>query len=155
RRRHTPTLALRYPKVTGRMYNETLGKIQFWLITPGFWLQSLAQGWVGLHGMRRRIADYDPALGITTGHILVTIAGFVIGLSMLIMVYNLVRSARHGEVAQANPWRSRAPEFQIPSPIPEHSYAQPFVVTGEPYDYGLPGSVYVNMNPTAVPAAAD
>jgi cytochrome c oxidase subunit 1 len=144
-----------YPKMTGRMYNEKLGKLHFWLIMPGFWVQSLGQIAIGLQGMRRRIADYDPALGIQTGQMLVTIAGFVVGLSVLVMVYNLIWSARRGEVAVANPWRSRAPEFQIPSPIPEHSYAQPFVVTGEPYDYGLPGSTYVNMNPGAVPAAAD
>ncbi|RME48214.1 MAG: cytochrome C oxidase subunit I, partial [Caldilineae bacterium] len=73
------------------------------------------------------------------------------------MVYNLWVSARRGEVAEANPWGSRSPEWQIPSPIPEHSYAEPFVVVGEPYDYGLPGSVYVNMHPSAgaaAPAAA-
>lgn len=142
-----------YPKVTGRMYNERLAQIHFWLITPGFWVQSIGQIMIGLQGMRRRIADYDPALGIQGGQMLVTIAGFVIGLSVLVMIYNLVWSARRGEVAAANPWRSRAPEFQIPSPIPEHSYATPFVVTGEPYDYGLPGSTYVSMNPTG--AAAD
>jgi cytochrome c oxidase subunit 1 len=138
-----------FPKITGRKYNESLGKLHFWLMTPGFWVQSLGQMQVGLHGMRRRIVDYDPALGIQTGHVLITIAGFVIGLSVLIMLYNLVTSARKGEVAEANPWGSRSPEWQIPSPIPEHSYAQPFVVTGEPYDYGLPGSVYVNMSPSA------
>jgi cytochrome c oxidase subunit 1 len=65
----------------------------------------------------------------------------------LIMVFNMVRSARRGEVAAANPWQSRSPEFQIPSPIPEHSYAQPFIVTGEPYDYGRPDSVYIHMTP--------
>jgi cytochrome c oxidase subunit 1 len=142
-----------YPKVTGRMYNERLAQVHFWLITPGFWVQSIGQIMIGLQGMRRRIADYDPALGIQSGQMLITIAGFVIGLSVLVMIYNLVWSARRGAVAAKNPWRSRAPEFQIPSPIPEHSYATPFVVTGEPYDYGLPGSSYVSMNPTS--AAAD
>jgi cytochrome c oxidase subunit 1 len=55
-----------YPKITGRMYNETLGKLHFWLMTPGFWLMSMAQMTVGTMGMRRRIADYDPALGWRT-----------------------------------------------------------------------------------------
>ena len=141
-----------FPKVTGRMYNERLGKIHFWIGVPGFWVQSLVQAYIGLHGMRRRIADYDPALGIQTGHILITIAGFAIGISMILMVYNLIVSARRGEVAAANPWGSRSPEFQIPSPIPEHSYAQPFVVVGEPYDYARPGSTYVNMNPAGMAA---
>ncbi len=144
-----------YPKATGRMYNERLGKVHFWLMVPGFWVQSLAQMRIGLLGMRRRIVDYDPALGIDTGQVLITVAGFVIGISVLIMVYNLVRSARKGEVAVANPWRSRSPEWQIPSPVPEKSYAQPIVVVGEPYDYGLAGSTYVRMSPTGASGASE
>lgn len=136
-----------FPKATGRQYNETLGKIHFWLMTPSFWVMSLGQAWAGLQGMRRRIVDYDPALGITGIQIAITLAGFAIFVSVLVMVYNLARSARRGEVAKTNPWRSRSPEWQIPSPIPEHSYAHPFVVVGEPYDYALPGSTYVSMNP--------
>ena len=144
-----------FPKVTGRMYNEKLGKLHFWLIVPGFWVQSLGQMRVGLLGMRRRIVDYDPALGIDTGQLLITIAGFVIGVSVLIMLYNLVSSVRRGEVSVPNPWRSRSPEWQIPSPIPEHSYAQPIVIVGEPYDYGLPGSIYVRMSPAGASGASD
>lgn len=133
-----------FPKVTGRMYNERLGKLHFWLMTPAFWLMSLGQMWTGLRGMRRRIADYDPALGIDAGHLLITIAGFVIATAVLVMIYNLVRSARKGEVAMANPWRSRSPEWQlIDAPVPELSYDRPIEVVGDPYDYGLPGSVYV------------
>jgi cytochrome c oxidase subunit 1 len=144
-----------YPKATGRMYNERLGKVHFWLMVPGFWVQSLAQMRIGLLGMRRRIVDYDPALGIDTGQVLITVAGFVIGISVLIMIYNLVRSARKGEVAVANPWRSRSPEWQIPSPVPEKSYAQPIVVVGEPYDYGLAGSTYVRMSPAGASGASE
>jgi cytochrome c oxidase subunit 1 len=134
-----------YPKVTGRMYNERLGKVHFWLMTPAFWAQSLGQIQVGLKGMRRRIVDWDAALGIGAGQMVVTIAGFLIGFSILIMLFNLIQSARKGEVAEANPWNSRSPEWQIPSPIPEVSYAEPFQVVGEPYDYGLPDSGYVSM----------
>ncbi len=137
-----------YPKVTGRMYNETLGKIHFWLMTPAFWAQTLGQMTVGVMGMRRRIADYDPALGngmIQAGHVVVTIAGFAIAFGVLLMLYNFIRSAEVGKVAGANPWRSRSPEWQIPSPVPEHSFAAPVTVVGEPYDYGLAGSTYVRM----------
>jgi len=144
-----------YPKVTGRQYNETLGKLHFWLMTPAFWVQTLGQMRVGLMGMRRRIADYDPALGIDTGQLLVTIAGFVIAVSALIMIYNLISSARSRRVAEANPWGSRSPEWQIPSPIPEHSYARPLVIVGEPYDYGLPGSVYARMSPAGASGASE
>ncbi|GIV78379.1 MAG: cytochrome c oxidase subunit 1 [Litorilinea sp.] len=138
-----------YPKITGRMYDERLGKLHFWIMTPGFWLQSIGQMSVGVMGMRRRIADYDPALGIEPGHILITIAGFAIAFSILLMIYNLFHSADVGELAGANPWRSRSPEWQIPSPVPEHSYASPITVVGEPYDYGLAGSTYIRMAPAS------
>ena len=146
-----------FPKVTGRMYNEKLGKLHFWLMLPAFYLQSLGQMQVGLLGMRRRIADYDPALGIETTQLLITIAGFVIGVSVLIAIYNFVVSARRGAIAEANPWRSRSPEWQLPSPAPAHNYAEQFEVVGEPYDYGLAGSTYVDMHPgkASAPASAD
>ncbi len=136
-----------YPKITGRMYDETLGKIHFWLMTPAFWTMSLGQMSVGVMGMRRRIADYDPALGVEFGHVLITIAGFTIAFSVLLMIYNLLHSAETGRVAGNNPWRSRSPEWQIPSPAPEHSYAGPITVVGEPYDYGIANSTYVRMAP--------
>jgi cytochrome c oxidase subunit 1 len=100
---------------------------------------------VGLLGMRRRIYTYDPALGIDTGQLWVTIAGLVIFISVLIFVYNLFRSLKHGEVATGNVWNSRSPEWQLPSPVPTHNYDRPFRVVGEPYDYGLPGAVYVDL----------
>lgn len=135
-----------FPKITGRMYNEGLGKLHFYLILPAFYVQSLGQMQVGLLGMRRRIADYDPLLGIDTSQLMITIAGFVIGLSLIIAVVNLIYSAARGPVAEANPWRSRSPEFQLPSPLPVHNYDQPIEVVGEPYDYGLEGSAFVNID---------
>ena len=131
-----------YPKISGRMYKESLGKLHFWLMLPAFWVMSIGQMSVGLLGMRRRVADYDPALGITTTHVLVTLAALVIGWSVLIMIYNFIASARTEPVADINPWRSRSPEWQIPSPVPEFNYDVPFEVVGEPYDYGLAGSIY-------------
>jgi cytochrome c oxidase subunit 1 len=161
-----------FPKMTGRMYNERLGKLHFWLMLPAFYVQSLGQMQAGLLGMRRRIGDYDPALGLQDTHLLITFAGFVIGVSVLIAFANIIYSAARGPVAEANPWRSRSPEFQLPSPLPHHNYAEPVVVIGEPYDYGLAGSAYVNIDkerapggmpkppeepgtPSAAPAAAD
>ncbi len=135
-----------FPKFTGKMYNEALGKIHFYLMLPAFYVQSLGQMQVGLLGMRRRIGDYDPALGIDTTHLWITIAGYIIGISVLLAILNLVYSARRGPVAVKNPWRSRSPEFQLPSPLPVHNYAQPFEVIGEPYDYGLEGSAYVSID---------
>ncbi|MBP1702422.1 MAG: Cytochrome-c oxidase [Chloroflexi bacterium] len=143
-----------FPKVSGRMYNEKLGKLHFFLMLPAFYVQSLGQMQVGLLGMRRRIADYDPALApdIQLTQLLITIAAFVIGLSVLIAVVNFVVSAARGKVAVANPWRSRSPEFMLPSPIPVHNYGDhPFEVIGEPYDYGLAGSAYVSIDPERAP----
>jgi cytochrome c oxidase subunit 1 len=138
-----------YPKITGRMYNEALGKLHFWIILPAFWFMSIGQMSTGVAGMRRRIADYDPLLGgltsnglgfVENAHIIVTIAAFFIAFAILIMIYNLLHSAEVGRAAGANPWRSRSPEWQIPSPIPEQSFPAPLRVVGEPYDYGLPSS---------------
>ena len=127
-----------FPKVTGRMYNERLGKLHFWLMTPAFWAMSLSQMMAGLWGMRRRIVDYDPALGIQPFHLVTTVAGIIIFIAMLIFVGNIVWSAVKGPVAEANPWKSRSPEFQVPSPVPEFNYDRPLVVVGDPYDYARP-----------------
>jgi cytochrome c oxidase subunit 1 len=135
-----------FPKFTGKMYNERLGKIHFYLMLPAFYVQSLGQMHAGLLGMRRRIGDYDPALGLQTTHLFISLAGYVIAFSVLIAFINLAFSAARGPVAAKNPWRSRSPEFQLPSPIPVHNYETPFEVIGEPYDYGLEGSAYVSID---------
>jgi cytochrome c oxidase subunit I len=149
-----------FPKYSGRMYNEKLGKLHFYLMLPAFYVQSLAQMQIGLLGMRRRIGLWDPGLMIGAQQWAITIAGMVIGISMLIAIVNLAYSAARGPVAEANPWDSRSPEFQLPSPIPQHNYDTPLEVVGEPYDYGLAGSAYVNIDkkryhPDSLPAVAD
>jgi cytochrome c oxidase subunit 1 len=126
-----------YPKITGHMYKESLGKLHFWLMVPGFWVMSFGQMSAGILGMNRRYADYDPTLGVNTQQVLVTMAAFVIAWSVLIMIYNFIASARTEPVAGINPWGSRSPEWQIPSPAPEFNYDVPFEVVGDPYDYGL------------------
>ncbi|MCB0108177.1 MAG: cbb3-type cytochrome c oxidase subunit I, partial [Caldilineaceae bacterium] len=134
-----------YPKVTGRMYNERLGQMHFWLMTPAFWVMSIGQMSAGMMGMRRRIVDYDPALSVDGIQMAVTIAGFAIALSILLMIQNLLTSAEVGPIAGPNPWHSRSPEWQLPSPVPEHSFSTPITIVGEPYDYGLSGSQYVDL----------
>jgi cytochrome c oxidase subunit 1 len=134
-----------FPKATGRRMNETLGKLHFWLMTPSFFILTLGMMRIGLLGMRRRIADYDPLQGFDATHLVLTIAAFAIALSVLIFIINLVTSLKRGEPATGNLWNSRSPEWQVPSPIPAHNYDTPFEVVGEPYDYGLPGSKYVEF----------
>lgn len=132
-----------YPKVTGRRLNEKLGKLHFWIMTPSFLLLTLLMMRVGLLGMRRRIADYDAALGFDLSHLLMTIFSYLIFISVLIFVYNAIVSAKKGEVATGNVWRSRSPEWLAPSPLPAHNFDKPIEVVGEPYDYSKPGSTYV------------
>ena len=92
-----------YPKITGHMYNEKLGKLHFWLMVPGFWVMSLGQMQIGIWGMRRRIADNDPNLGVDVTHAWITLAGLVIAWSVLIMIYNLITSIWTQKVAASNP----------------------------------------------------
>ncbi len=141
-----------FPKMTGRMYNENLGKLHFWLMLPAFWVMSIGQMVVGLMGMRRRIADYDPALGIDFVQSLVTASTLVIGWSVLIMIYNLWTSATAKELAPENPWGAQSPEWLAPSPLPEFNFLQPIEIVGEPYEYGLENWTYVQ---NATPAAGD
>jgi cytochrome c oxidase subunit 1 len=134
-----------FPKATGRKMNETLGKIHFWLMTPSFFVLTFGMMYIGLLGMRRRIADYDPGLGIDGTHLVLTIAGFGIALSVLIFFYNFFNSIKNGEKAEGNVWNSRSPEWQVPSPMPAHNYDKPFEVVGEPYDYGLKDAGYIKF----------
>jgi cytochrome c oxidase subunit 1 len=137
-----------FPKMTGRMYNEKMGKWHFWLMWVAFMVLTLGMLWIGLLGMRRRVVDYDVELGFDAAQLVMTIAGFVIFFSVVLALYNLIRSAIKGPEAKGNVWNSRSPEWQISSPPPLHNYAQPFEVVGEPYDYGLENSPYVKMAPT-------
>jgi cytochrome c oxidase subunit I len=134
-----------FPKISGRRMSEKLGKLHFWMMTPAFLLMTLAQMRIGLLGMRRRIADYDPTQGFQPVNAMITIAGFLIALSVLVFFINLYISARKGEKATGNLWESRSPEWQIPSPAPVHNYEHGMTVVGDPYDYGLAGSKYVEI----------
>ena len=144
-----PFLAATYywfPKVTGYKYSERLGKAHFWLMFLGFIALTTALYRVGLMGMLRRVADYV-APGYIPWNIAATASGVVIGLSMLVLVFNLVRSMQLKEPAAANPWRSRSLEWQVSSPPPEENFITPPVVVSGPYDYGEPGSVYARFEP--------
>ena len=150
-----------YPKAVGRRMSEFWGKVHFWLMTPSFLILTFGMMFVGLRGMRRRIADYDPMLMgekiyfnlfghdfrlIDLSHLILTICAFGIGISVLIFFVNFFYSMKHGEKAEGNVWNSRSPEWQVPSPMPVHNYDVPFEVVGEPYDYGLPGSKYIEFS---------
>ena len=127
-----------FPKMTGRMYNETLGKLHFWLTFVAFNLTFFPMHWLGLDGMPRRVADYDPAYADL--NLLVSIASFLLGASTLIFLYNVIVSWKSGAPAPANPWRALTLEWQVSSPPPIFNFDEiPTVVAG-PYEYGVKGA---------------
>lgn len=129
-----------FPKMTGRMYDETLAQIHFWLMMIGFNGTFLPMFWLGLHGMNRRVATYPVQLqGVNE---LASLMGFVLGSSFLFFVANMVYTLRRGPKAAANPWGARTLEWQTSSPPPVENFPHPPVVAGHPYDYGVPGSIH-------------
>ncbi len=129
-----------FPKMTGRMYNERLGKLHFWLMLVTFNLTFLPMFWAGLQGMSRRVADYPSELdGI---NMFASVASFFLAASFLVFVYNIAYSWVKGPAASANPWKARTLEWQTSSPPPLGNFPQEPEVVGSPYDYGVPGSVH-------------
>ncbi len=131
-----------FPKMTGRMYSERLGKLHFWLMFLAFNGTFLPMFWLGLNGMNRRVATYPVQL--QPANELISGMGFLLGLSFVFFVVNMVRSLvwRHAPRAEADPWRARTLEWQTSSPPPVENFPAPPVVRGHPYDYGVPGSVH-------------
>jgi cytochrome c oxidase subunit 1 len=142
-----------FPKMTGRMYNETLGKVHFWWMFLGFQAVFLPMFWLGYNGMNRRVADYVPELGPV--NMFVSLAAFALGASFLVFIYNAIRSWASGPHAVANPWNARTLEWQTSSPPIEHNFHHIPHVTGHPYDYGVPDSIHADMGAAAPAAAGD
>ncbi len=113
-----------FPKMTGRMMNDRLGKVHFWTLFIGFHLTFLLQHWLGNAGMPRRIADYSPADGFTTLNTISSIGAFVLGASTLPFIYNLVVSYRRGQVAVGDdPWGvGNSLEWATSCPPPRHNF---------------------------------
>jgi cytochrome c oxidase subunit 1 len=123
-----------YPKITGRMLNEGLGHLHFWLTFIGFNLTFLPQHILGLNGMPRRVADYDPAF--TSGNLLSSIGAMVMAVSVLPFLFNAVVSLKRGALAGPNPWRALGLEWTTSSPPPIHNFPTPPTVDSDPYGYG-------------------
>ena len=111
-----------FPKFTGRMLDERLGKIHFWTMVIGFQMTFLIQHQLGIDGMVRRIADYPADSGFETMNLVSTIGSGVLALSILAFLVNVVRSARGGEVAGDDPWRANSLEWATSSPPPPHNF---------------------------------
>ncbi|SDK12759.1 cytochrome c oxidase subunit 1 [Lentzea albidocapillata subsp. violacea] len=115
-----------FPKMTGRMLNEPLGKLHFWTTFFGFHGTFLVQHWLGNEGMPRRYADYLPTDGFTFLNTLSTIGAFLLGASVLPFVWNVFRSYRYGDPApQDDPWGyGNSLEWATTSPPPRHNFKE-------------------------------
>jgi cytochrome c oxidase subunit I len=136
-----------FPKMTGRMYDERLGKIHFWLTFVGFNVTFFPMHWVGLQGMPRRVADYADRFG--DWNLVISLASFGLGASTLVFLYNMIVSWRSGPPAPANPWRALTLEWQVSSPPPVFNFDQVPLVVGGPYEYGVPGAQHGIFQPPA------
>src|SRR5690242_1990442 len=134
-----------FPKMTGRMFNERLGKWHFWLTFVSFNTTFAPMHVIGLEGMPRRVADY--AEKFAGWNLFISLSSFVLGLSTLVFVYNMVASWRGGPRATANPWRALTLEWQVSSPPPIFNFDNVPTVVGGPYEYGVPDAVHGIFKP--------
>ncbi|MGZ3498987.1 MAG: cytochrome c oxidase subunit I [Vulcanimicrobiaceae bacterium] len=125
-----------YPKITGRLMSERLGKWHFWLTMLAFNGTFLPMHWLGLLGMPRRIAAYDPQFQAWND--VASVASFLLAGATLLLFWNLLWSAKHGKPVSSNPWGARTLEWQIPSPPPYYNFERPVTVYGLPYDFAEP-----------------
>jgi cytochrome c oxidase subunit I len=112
-----------YPKITGRMMNENLGKLHFWLFVIGFHLTFDFMHIPGILGMPRRIYTYEPGRGWDLLNLIVTVGTVVQGIAILLFVSNLIISYFKGEKAGNDPWDAWTLEWTIPSPPPSYNFA--------------------------------
>lgn len=124
-----------YPKVTGRMINETWGRVHFVLTFIGLNLTFFPMHELGLLGMNRRIAIYDPKFQDL--NVLSTIGSYILAVSILPFIVNVIWSAIKGAKAGNNPWRALTIEWQTTSPPAIENFLEEPILWSEPYDYGV------------------
>jgi cytochrome c oxidase subunit I len=111
-----------FPKMTGRMMNEKLGQVNFWLFFIGFHLTFFPMHQLGLNGMPRRVYTYLPETGWGRLNLIATCGAIVLGSAVLLFLINIFVSRRSGVLAGANPWDADSLEWDIPSPPPNYNY---------------------------------
>lgn len=119
-----------WPKMFGRMLNEGMGKLHFWLFFIGFHLTFFPQHFLGLMGMPRRVFTYQPGYDLEVGNLVSTVGAFLMGIGTLVFLINIIATARKPVSAPADPWDGRTLEWAIPSPAPEYNFKQTPLVRG-------------------------
>src|SRR5882724_924070 len=122
-----------FPKMTGRLLDERLGKVTFWLMVIGFNLTFFVQHFLGLMGMPRRTYTYGDHPGWFALNAISTVGAFFMGVAVLVFLWNIVRTLRQGEVAGDNPWDAFTLEWATTSPPPEQNFGRvPLVKSRRP-----------------------
>ncbi|WAL58947.1 cytochrome c oxidase subunit I [Thermocoleostomius sinensis] len=135
-----------FPKMTGKMYYEGLGKLHFWLTFIGANLNFFPMHPLGLQGMPRRVASYDPEFAFW--NVLASLGAFLLGMSTLPFILNMVSSWIQGKPAPANPWRAIGLEWLVASPPPVENFEELPIVTAPPYGYGSNEPLTENLSPS-------
>ena len=113
-----------FPKISGRMFNEKVGQLSFWLMFGGFNLTFFPMHFTGLDGMPRRIYTYGSEYGWEFWNAFSTAGSLMLAVSILVFLHNIVTSWRKGEPAGDDPWDARTLEWSIPSPPPEYNFLE-------------------------------
>jgi cytochrome c oxidase subunit I len=111
-----------FPKMTGRLLDERIGRAHFWLMVLGFNLTFFVQHFLGLLGMPRRVYTYPDLPHWAALNMVSTVGAFVLGASVLVLAVNVVRSLRVGKIGGDNPWNAWTLEWAATSPPPEHNF---------------------------------
>jgi len=123
-----------FPKMTGKMYSEGLGKLHFILTFIGTNTCFFPMHPLGLQGMPRRVASYDPEFAFW--NVIASLGGFLLGVSTIPFILNMVSSWVQGEKAPKNPWRAIGLEWLVSSPPSHENFDELPIVIAEPYGYG-------------------
>ncbi len=112
-----------FPKMTGKMMDERLGKWTFWVMFVGFNLTFFPMHWIGMMGMPRRVWTYPASLGVGDSNLIVSVGAFVFAAGILMFIVNVVQGLRRGAVAGPNPWDAPTLEWSMSSPPPPYNFA--------------------------------